>query len=650
MDDGCDPPCSDGQHCEAGSCVDDGCDPPCAAGQHCDAGSCTDNVCDPPCNQGETCVTHGGSECVCTNPPCGTTPCTDGVDNDADGWVDAADPDCASGQNETGFGNAGCNDGIDNDGDGAADADDPECVSGGDDEVLGSSVCADVCVAGAQSQGRTCRLWDSAAMAWIDAMPEGDGHLHNRARSYIAWLRNKMMPEGGVFRGQFSDADFTEALAFSGTRDSPIWTGTYLASEALRYEVTGAPDAAEQMKKTVDVIDLWWHISGDRGYLARYAVPANSPPVLDQIFDPDDPEDHRDFPYQGSTWHWKGDISRDQYQGVMLGYAAAYDATDDPDVKETIRANVTDFAEVLMTHETRAVEVSVNGFPMTVDMDLGHAVYTDDETPNGVPTLAVTTDPFELVDDGFTIFWPNPSAYLRQIPGLGWLPDIYLRSQAIQLASIFRVALHVTEGVPAYAARRQALEQHYEMAVQHWMDIASGWENTNDCGDSYHGLNIAFQPAYNWVRLETDPTRKALLQTQVLRDAMWSEVWDHKNVFFAYIYASQAHPDDDVTSVVASHTDQLRLFPTAPYHAWPVDNTSSYAEDPQCSGLSTEAIDVDERVPASFLWEKNPWRLSDAGTPNFLFPGVDYLITYWMARYHGYLDDDAPGACLQWQP
>ncbi len=59
--------------------------------------------------------------------------CSDGIDNDGDGWLDAKDPDCADGEREVGFGETECNDGIDNDHDGFDDAADPECMDGFDD-------------------------------------------------------------------------------------------------------------------------------------------------------------------------------------------------------------------------------------------------------------------------------------------------------------------------------------------------------------------------------------------------------------------------------------------------------------------------------------------------------------------------------------
>jgi len=61
--------------------------------------------------------------------------CVDGIDNDADGWIDMADPDCETEpeMGETGYSGATqCNDGVDNDLDGFTDAADPHCTDASD--------------------------------------------------------------------------------------------------------------------------------------------------------------------------------------------------------------------------------------------------------------------------------------------------------------------------------------------------------------------------------------------------------------------------------------------------------------------------------------------------------------------------------------
>ncbi|MHC4638199.1 MAG: MopE-related protein [Planctomycetota bacterium] len=55
--------------------------------------------------------------------------CSDGVDNDCDGLVDAEDSDCGDGD-DTGKPQRekSCSDGVDNDGDGHTDCDDSDCI------------------------------------------------------------------------------------------------------------------------------------------------------------------------------------------------------------------------------------------------------------------------------------------------------------------------------------------------------------------------------------------------------------------------------------------------------------------------------------------------------------------------------------------
>ena len=607
-----------------------------------DAGTIT---CEPACADTEQCT---DGICVAIDCPDCRAACSDGLDNDADGWADGDDPDCVTeDSDELGWGTTTCNDGLDNDGDTRADREDPDCASASSDEVLGDGPCADECRFDARAEGRHCQLWDATLSQWSDGLDSGAGQLHNRARDYTRWLRERLLPVGGVMRGYFTDATFTDVFLYAGTRDSPIWTGIYLASEAMRWAETGSVDARAQVESTIHVLDRWWRISGDRGYLARYAAPADSPAPVDAIFDADDPENHRDVAFEGGSWHWKGNVSRDQYQGAFFGYAMAYDLIADEGLRAIIRANIVATVEQLMQRQTRTMALTIDGIPLTVEMELQHVIYTDDETPNGAPGMDITTSPFDTGDKGLLVFWPNPAEHLRQISLLSWLPDIFLRTQAVQLGGMFAVALHVTAGVPAYAERRGAIQAHYDSFFPEWLEMASSWANSNECGSSYHGLNIAFLPAFNWVRLEADPSRRAALEARVLRESLWDAVHDHKNVFFAYIYASQA--SQDATGVVSAHSEQLRQFPAPPNISIAVDNRGAYPEDPACEGQSSIAIDVADRIPTSFLWERNPWKLVGDPEPNKLYPGVDYLVTYWMARRFGYLADDAANTCLQWR-
>lgn len=436
----------------------------------------------------------------------------------------------------------------------------------------------------------------------------------------------------------FTDSTYSDIALYVGRRDPAIWTGAYLAAQALRLMETGDTDAAAQVDSVVRTLHTWWQISGDAGYLARFAAPADSEAPILATLPESDPEVISNVEYDGLVWHWRGRVSRDQYQGVLLGMSLAYEATSDVNIRQLIREDVTAFAEQLMREETKRIKVSIDGgFSFDVTLKLQHAVYSDDETPNGLPVLNISTNPFDADASGMLPFWPDPGEYLRQIPGLALLPDVVFPTQAIQLAAAFRVALQVTEGVPGYEARHAELRTYYEEHIEKWIEIAAGWEKTTRCGDSYFGLNIAFLPMYNWLRLEDNPMRRERLQRDVLRNALWSAVTDHKNVLFAFIYASQAAPEDPIQDIVDLHAAQLALFPDAPQLDAAIDLRGKYPEDPDCRGLSAVATDVDERPAATFIWERDPWVLTASGTANLVFPGVDYLLAYWLGRYSNFI-------------
>ena len=56
-------------------------------------------------------------------------------------------------------------------------------------------------------------------------------------------------------------------------------------------------------------------------------------------------------------------------------------------------------------------------------------------------------------------------------------------------------------------------------------------------------------------------------------------------------------------------------------------------------------------MPSDFLWQHHPFALAIPNPePRLVYAGADYLLAYWLGRYYGYLPDDAPDTCLQWDP
>ena len=490
--------------------------------------------------------------------------------------------------------------------------------------------CTDACNLGDTRAGpngaQTCTLYSIDAGGPVDA---GTGMM-DRARLYDAYLRQWGLPVGQVAYMEFAAPDLQTVSGYADTGDSAIFTGTYLAAQAFRALTTGSPDALAQTGALVQTLHLDFNVSGSPGWLSRFTAPTGSPaPILAQ-FSTTDPFSHFDAGYAGQTYDWLGHVSRDQYQGVMLGYALAYQALQDESLKELIRGDVVTFVQELM--KTRSLCPTINGLPCIAPFNVQYCVVTNTEP------LAITI---------------NTSTNTESLTGLQeFMPMVFglvpRPSSAIMLAAAFEVALEVTDGVPAYATQRAAIQQFFDTNITSWLNVAALWSYSKDCGNSYYAYNITWEPMYNLAQLDQDPTRSQTIRGTVLQNELWAAMQSQKQVFFSYIYAASAPSGTDVSTAVDGGNFQLAQFPPPPRVHLPVND--SFPADPSCPGLALDAIDVGVRVVGDFLWQRNPWQQSDPGNVQEVFPGVDYLVAYWMGRYHGFLQDDAAGTCTQWLP
>ena len=522
--------------------------------------------------------------------------------------------------------------------------------------------CLDECAHGDRRDttggSQSCALYSAAEQDFVDI---GDG-TRDRARLHEAWLRRRNLVNGYVADVLFTDLSYQTPESYHGTVDSAEWTGTYLAAEALHMRASPSPDAQRNLQQIVERLHQLYEVTGQPGSMARFWTPLGVDPAADRIYEPETPGHHTNT-YQGQQVFWHGTTSRDMYQGVMLGYALAYDVLTSETHREMIRQDVIGLASELIKDRKKVpvkVRFKLGGWQeMKLEMNVQYVVLIPDEMEDGHVFILVGSDEdssaYEDSDlRGAREFIPEWSTVLRQVPLLGALiPRIPRSGSAIMLANILRLALHATAGVPAYATQRAAIEAHYNAQRGYLLDVMREYVfvNADRCFDRYYGLTIVFHPIYSLIHLERDPATKAALQRDVLAGKMWPYVKDHKNVYFSYITAAQA-PGTVSAAEISATTQQLTQFPPPPKARILVDNTgkAQYPPDPDCPGQSTVAMDVGDRVRHDFIWQRIPFELkSDYVHPRVVYPGVDYLVAYWMGRHHGYIADDAPDTCLRWK-
>lgn len=526
-----------------------------------------------------------------------------------------------------------------------------------------ASACSDECRLGESNGGQTCALFDMATSQWVT--PDPAGSMHDRARAYTQWLQRDGMMYGGVGDARYSDpGTYANVIGLGGLGDSAIWTGTYLAAEALRLQQTGAADARANVIDLVETLHLWFNISGQPGLLARYVAPTGGGhPVALYDLDCAAFRAHCNVSYGGQSYDYLGHISRDQYQGVMLGYALAYEAlgSQDEATRALIRDDVVEFVGELMTERTVPMSVIYNGqAPVNFDVTMRFTVLAPDEMNNSRVELIVDSNNTEASEMyGFQEFIPNLQDVLGQMPLIGGLvPSLPRSGSGVMLASFFQVGLLVTDGVAGFENDHATMADYYENHagqggnVDDWLSIASLWLYNGDCGGSYYANNIVAEPMYNLARLESDPARRAIIVNDILHGRLWAEHQGTKNSFFYFMYAAN-YPNADA-AIGPEGAAQLAGFPPPPRVRVPVNLLTDPRYQPHEAGCTDQvdhsmAVDVADRVVSDFLWQRHPWGLLDAGNLAQTSPGVDYLVAYWFGRHHGYITDDTPTRCLAWR-
>jgi hypothetical protein len=470
--------------------------------------------------------------------------------------------------------------------------------------------------------------------------------MHDRARDYDRRQRLAHLPEGGVADVFYTTSAHTQIDSYDGIVDSALWTGTLLAAQSWRHLATRSADSAARIAAMVRTLHLWFNVSGDPAFLARFVAPEGGTLV---------PMDctrrviHCNASYEGMLYRWRGDTSRDQYTGWILGNAFAYLASPDEETRATIRADVLELiGELMLVRQDVPVRATINGLPIDTTLDSKFVILAPQEMTDGRVTMVVDTgDVGEAQMDGAREFVPNVAPLLGQLVGVA--PSIPRPGSAMMLGAFYTAALLVTDGVPELAARRAAIEADYLAEFDGLVAMAEQSENLNDCGAKYYGTHISRIMAYLWTMLERDPARRARLVNDVM-EPMWREVEDHKNVYYAFLDGGAR----GVSAAIATHAAQLAQFEPGPRVHVARDGRATYPIDDDCGSsldpYSRVAVDVGDRVASGFIWQRHPWKLVTSHVSRYVYSGNDYLAAYWLGRFHDHLADDRPGTCARWQP
>lgn len=443
---------------------------------------------------------------------------------------------------------------------------------------------------------------------------------------------------------------------YHGYGDSPIWTGTYIASLAFHYavaceegDVSEINDVLNKMIRPIEGLHILTHVTGLDGNLARWAVKdtLENRARFQSFFYKRDSNgnlvekagnlDENCYKGQGeySDWYYSDDTSRDQHIGLFLGYGVAYKILSNTIDPNGIDSTLKD--EILTKIKDDGLDVLDRLIGAGWDVISGEPVIGEGRGNSGAS------------------FYPRPpweggGCYLLAYTSLGKMMD------PVRYTKYYNEAIN----------RFLTTSYHFAIAQQ------SG---------SYFGNNLAIEGLLLAYFIEDDPNVRSDIRDHFNED-FYANVQFHRNSWLNLGYLvindltlSDILQDAKLTYKLDDISDNLYRFATKrfPSREWHIPrvvdvdqlvhpkakmyneifqedsphiiNTlygSIFREFANTDEMSSFALGVDELREADFIWQKSPFSVNgfypddENHLGNIQNPGIDYTVCYWLGRYYNY--------------
>ncbi len=280
-----------------------------------------------------------------------------------------------------------------------------------------------------------------------------------------------------------------------------VWTGRYLAGVGYQYAVTRDPRVREHGAQILKALRIQQEVTGKPGLLARGYVKGHGPVAQFER----DGNDSREW-HQGqgayADYRFYSDVSVDNFNAVLYGYAVYYDLAADEEQKQFIAYDV----DRLMTH-------LLDNHCRIIDLD-------------GEPTQwgYVGIDP----DPGRADYYSRLYASRRR--GAAGFRKPSLRSSLMLLPDLL-IAEHVTGKARYRDFYRRVVDAFKGNPEPEFYRRRRSPERAALANHSSEGQ--AYEALYNLVRYEKDPELLKIYRPWV--SDLWEANWTEGNSLFTYM-------------------------------------------------------------------------------------------------------------------
>lgn len=181
--------------------------------------------------------------------------------------------------------------------------------------------------------------------------------LGEKAEIYQKTMQEYHLKDGFVLQRHLTEYGSMESGVYKQTDNDGLWTGVYVAAQALRYAATKDKDALAQARYCMQGMLALTEVTGIPGFTAR-AI--RRPGAVN--YGNGHPEWVKFSDAQGAG-EWKRETSSDEMVGHFFAQSYYYDLCADKAEKERIRAALCGIVDHILAHDYRLHDV--DGLPTT---------------------------------------------------------------------------------------------------------------------------------------------------------------------------------------------------------------------------------------------------------------------------------------------
>jgi hypothetical protein len=401
---------------------------------------------------------------------------------------------------------------------------------------------------------------------------------------------------------------------------SGVWTGRYLAGVGYQYAVTRDPWARRHGGEILRALLIQQEVTGKPGLLARGYVKGHGPVEGWERDGQDSPKWHQG---QGkySDYRWHGDVSVDNFNAVLYGYAIYYDLAADKSQRQIIAEDVDKLMTHLLDNECRIIDVDG-------EVTLWGHVGIDPDPSRDEYYRKLYATRFKRAEAADETWRPPLRASLMLLPDL--LIAHHITGKARYLDFYHRVVERFKDNPDLRNAGPFSLERLAKV-------------NHSSEGQAYEAL-------YNLIRYEQDPGLLKIYRGWV--NELWEMNWMEGNSLFTWMtcallpdYQPPAKPGLPATGPrEIPHREEALKMAVETLELYPVDRVlrpvmnslrADMKRNPFARGETQSArpIPINQRpLDNEYAWKGNPYQMDNWLKPiitMFQFSCDDPLVAWF---------------------